>query len=227
MIFPFDTPFNGDITNLNTSLDKTFFELGKKYVVNLNIISENEREPEKTVVVVVPFVLTMNSYPINGTLNVVPEVGLYNTTTFLISSLNWVDDTTDQLEYKFYAIEKGTAMVQELRGWSHLNEVTSNFTTMQYQNPTVNIIIYCEIRDNYNATIKVSKEVVLANSLQDDTYNLEKAVLGYFTITDAEGKEYPYESVLKTDIDKQFRMALQQANFSDKTTSTAVINYLL
>ena len=71
-------------------------------------------------------------------------------------------------------------MIQELRGWSHLNEVTSNFTTMQYQNPTVNIIIYCEIRDNYNASIIVSKEVVLANSLQDDTYTLEKAVLGYF-----------------------------------------------
>ena len=180
MIFPFDTPFNGDITKLNTSIDKTFFELGKKYAVNLKIISENEREPEKTVVVVVPFVLTMNSYPTNGTLNVVPEIGLYNTTTFLISSLNWVDDTTDQLEYKFYAIEKGTAIVQELRGWSHLNEVTSNFTTMQYQDPKVNIIIYCEIRDNYNASILVSKEVVLANSLINETYGLDKAVLGYF-----------------------------------------------
>jgi len=55
----------------------------------------------------------------------------------------------------------------------------------------------------------------------------QKAVLGYFSIKDMEGKEYPYESVLKTDIDKQFRAALQQANFADKTTSTAVINYLL
>ena len=90
----------------------------------------------------------MNSYPTNGTLNVVPEIGLYNTTTFLISSLNWVDDTTDQLEYKFYAIEKGTAIVQELRGWSHLNEVTSNFTTMQYQDPKVNIII-CSLLKRY------------------------------------------------------------------------------
>ena len=83
----------------------------------------------------------MNSYPTNGTLHIVPKVGLYNTTTFLISSLDWVDDTTDQLEYKFYAIEKGTAMVQDLRGWSPLNEVTSNFTTMQYQDPFVNITI--------------------------------------------------------------------------------------
>ena len=180
MTFPSETPFNGDITNLNTSIDKNFFDFGKKYAIYLRIISENERQPEKTVIVDVPFVLTMNSYPVNGTFVVFPEIGLYNTTTFLISSLNWVDDTTDQLEYKFYAIEKGTAIVQELRGWSHLNEVTSNFTTMQYQDPKVNIIIYCEIRDNYNASILVSKEVVLANSLINETYGLDKAVLGYF-----------------------------------------------
>ena len=180
MTFPSETPFNGDITNLNTSIDKTFFELGKKYVVNLHIISENEREPEKTVVIVVPFVLTMNSYPVNGTLKVVPETGLYNTTTFFASSLNWVDDTAEQLEYKFYAIESGTSMVQELRDWSYLNEVSSNFTTMQYQNPTVNITIYCEIRDNYHASITVSKEVILVNSLQNETFNLVKAVTGYF-----------------------------------------------
>ena len=180
MEFPFLTPFNGDITKLNTTVNKEFFELGKKYAVNLKIISENEREPEKTVIIVVPFVLTMNSYPVNGTFQVFPEVGLYNTTTFLASSLNWIDDTTDQLEYRFYAIEKGTSMVQNLRGWSHLNEVTANFTTLQYQEPSVNIVIYCEIRDNYNASILVSKEVTLANSLQSEVFNLVTAVQGYF-----------------------------------------------
>ena len=47
MSFPSDSPFNGDITNLNTSIDNTFFELGKKYVINLHIISENERDQKK------------------------------------------------------------------------------------------------------------------------------------------------------------------------------------
>ena len=180
MVFPSETPFNGDITNLNTSIDKNFFELGKKYAIYLKIISENEREPEKTVVIDVPFVLTMNSYPVNGTLIVVPEIGLYNTTTFFASSLFWVDDTTEQLEYKFYAIEKGTSIILNLRDWSHLNEVSSNFTTMQYQNPSVNITIYCEIRDNYNASVLISKEIILANSLINETYNLANAINGYF-----------------------------------------------
>ena len=180
MEFPSETPFNGDITNLDTSVDKNFFELGKKYAVNLEIISENEREPEKTVVVVVPFVLTMNSYPINGTLEVVPEIGLYNTTTFIMTSPGWVDDTTDEIEYKFYAKEKGTTIVKELRGWSLLNEITSNFTTLFYQDPSSTIIIYCEIRDNYNATITVTKEITVANSLTGGIYSLDKAVLGYY-----------------------------------------------
>ena len=179
MVFPSESPFNGDITQLDTSIDKTFFELGLKYAVNLEIISENEREPEKTVVIVVPFVLTMNSYPINGTLDIVPEIGFYNTTTFIMTASNWVDDTTEELEYKFYAIERGTSIVKELRGWSYLNEVTSNFTVLFYQNPSSNITIYCEIRDNYNATIIVNKDIVIANSLNNEIYTLEKAVVGY------------------------------------------------
>ena len=179
MRFPSETPFNGDITNLDTSVDKNFFELGLKYAVNLEIISENEREPEKTVVITVPFVLTMNSYPINGTLDIIPEIGFYNTTTFVITAPDWIDDTTDQLEYKFYAIERGTAIVKELRNWSYLNEITSNFTVLFYQNPTSNITIYCEIRDNYNATIMINKDIVIANSLNSGIYSLEKAIIGY------------------------------------------------
>ena len=180
MTFPSETPFNGDITNLNTSIDKNFFDFGKKYAIYLRIISENERQPEKTVIVDVPFVLTMNSYPVNGTFVVFPEIGLYNTTTFVASSLNWVDDTTDHLEYKFYAIEGGMSKIQELRDWSPLNEAFSNFTTTQYQNPTVNITIYCEIRDNYGASVKVSKEIILVNSIYNETYTSEYTVLNYF-----------------------------------------------
>ena len=179
MEFPFDTPFNGDITKLNTSINKDFFELGLNYVVNLEIISENEREPEKTVVITVPFVLTMNSYPINGTLDIVPEVGFYNTTTFVFTASNWVDDTTDELEYKFYAKERGTSVIKDLRGWSHLNEISSNFTVLFYQFPSSNITIYCEIRDNYNASVLVTKDIIIANNFTDGTYTLTKAVKGY------------------------------------------------
>ena len=227
MVFPSETPFDGDITNLNTSIDKNFFELGKKYAINLKIISENERQPEKTVVIVVPFVLTMNSHPINGTFIVVPEIGLYNTTTFFASSLYWVDDTTEELEYKFYAIEKGTSMVQLLRDWSPLNEVTSNFTTLQYQNPTVNITIYCEIRDNYKASILVSKEVILANSLQNETFNLASAVKGYFLTEERTDLicyfRSQYLMSLGLDIYKSVQPARLQTEFQPLLDGTAVV----
>ena len=42
-----------------------------------------------------------------------------------------------------------------------------------YQNTSSNIIIYCEIRDNYNVTIIENK----ANSLNNEIYTLEKAVV--------------------------------------------------
>ena len=71
--------------------------------------------------------LTMNSYPINGTLDIGLEIGFYKTTNFIMTASNWVDDITEELEYKFYAIERGTSIVKELRGWSYLNEVSSNF----------------------------------------------------------------------------------------------------
>ena len=51
---------------------------------------------------------------------------------------------------------------------------------MQSQNPSVNITIYCEIRDNYNASVLISKEIILANSLINETYNLANAINGYF-----------------------------------------------
>ena len=227
MSFPLDSPFNGDITNLNTSIDKTFFELGKKYAINLHIISENEREPEKTVVIIVPFILTMNSYPVNGTLEVFPEIGLFNTTTFVASSLNWVDDTAETLEYRFYAIEKGTSIILELRGWSLLNEVTSNFTTMQYQNPSVNITIYCEIRDNYNASILVSKEIMLANTLQNEAFNLAKAVQGYFLPEERTDLicyfRSQYLMSLGLDIYKSIQPARLQTEFQPLLDGSAVV----
>ena len=226
MVFPSPSPFNGDVTNLDTSVDKNFFELGKKYAVNLKIISENEREPEKTVVIIVPFLLTMNSYPVNGTLDIVPEIGFYNTTTFIFTASNWVDDTTDQLEYKFYAIERGTSIVKELRNWSYLNEITSNFTVLFYQNPTSNITIYCEIRDNYNATIIINKDIVIANSLQSEIYTLAKAVVGYSLPEVRTDLNYYFRSQylmsLAIDSYKSVQPARLQSEFSPLLDGTAI-----
>ena len=227
MTFPSTTPFNGDITNLKTSIDNTFFELGKKYVVNLEITSENERDPSKTVTVVVPFTLTMNSYPVNGTLYVMPEIGLYNTTTFVISSLDWVDDTTDTLEYKFYSKETGIATIKNLSDWSKQNEVSSNFTVLFYQQPSTTITIYCEIRDNYNASITVNKTITLANQLANGVYTIEKAMSQYYLPTAPTDLEYYHRSeflmTLGINDYKSVQPARLQTRFSPSLDGTSII----
>ena len=174
-----DTPFNGDITNLETSVDNTFFKLATKYVVNLIIISENINVPGKTINITVPFVLTMNSYPFNGKFTIAPEVGLYNTTTFLIVCKNYDDDTTKNLLYIFYAREKGTKKREILRGWSPEDETTSNFTVEYYALPSSTIEIQCVIRDNYGATTIATQDIVIANNPNNGIYDLKKALLLY------------------------------------------------
>ena len=179
MVFPFDTPFNGDITQNPTSVDNTFFELAKKYVVNLIIIADNFDVPGKSINVSVPFVLTMNSYPFNGKFTIAPEVGIYNTTTFLITCKNYDDDTTKDLLYIFYFQEKGVKQPGILRGWSSEDETTSNFTVEYYALPSSTITITCVIRDNYGATTVVKQDIVIANSPTNGIYNLKDALLLY------------------------------------------------
>ena len=179
MTFPFDTPFNGDIYNLLTSIDNTFFVLAKKYVVNLIIISNNINFPEYSINITVPFVLTINSYPFNGKFVIAPKIGLYNTTTFLIKCKNYDDDTTKNLLYIFYAKEKGTTTTTILRGWSSEDETTSNFTVEYYALPSSSITITCVIRDNYGATTVATQDIVIANSPNNGIYDLKKALLLY------------------------------------------------
>jgi peptidoglycan glycosyltransferase len=54
-----------------------------------------------------------------------------------------------------------------------------------------------------------------------------KRLLGYFTITDSAGKEYPFEGTLKQDIVTKFTDAIQQADFSNKTSAQSSINFLV
>jgi peptidoglycan glycosyltransferase len=54
-----------------------------------------------------------------------------------------------------------------------------------------------------------------------------KNLIGYFTITDAQGKSYPFEGVLSQDIITKFRDAIQQADFSNKNTSNASTKFLV
>ena len=178
MIFKSD-PFNGNKWAENTSIDNSIFELAKKYVVNLTIISEHYLNRTNKINISIPFVLTINSYPFNGKLIIAPEIGLYNTTTFLIHCKNYDDDTTKNLLYIFYAEEIGTTTRKILRGWSSEDETTSNFTVEYYSLPYSTMKITCYIRDNYGETTVVSKEIQVASKVDGGVFDLKKALLLY------------------------------------------------
>ena len=180
MVFPFESPFNGNVSLIDTTVDKTFFELRKKYVVNLVIIADNINVPGKSINITVPFVLTMNSYPFNGDFRIAPQTGVYNTTTFLIKCENYDDDTTKDLLYIFYYKEKGTkGKAKVLRDWSPEDETTSNFTVEYYALPSSNITISCVIRDNYGAATTTTQTIVVANNIKDGIFDLKKALDNY------------------------------------------------
>ena len=46
-----------------------------------------------------------------------------------------------------------------------MNEITSNFTVIYYQQENSTIKIYCKIRDNYGAITEVDTEIVIATKL--------------------------------------------------------------
>ena len=181
--FPKDSPFTGDITKLNTTLDTTFFELDKKYVFKLNIysIKNDEKVFDNQT-----YILVMNKRPFSGSLNVIPSKGLYNTTTFVISCVNWEDDTTESenLEYKFSYKEENVGTINDkniLHEWSTTNEVSSNFTVVFHTFDSSNIDIFCEIRDNYGAIREVSSKITIVNSMSSGLYSLSDALSTYST----------------------------------------------
>lgn len=165
-----------DLENLKVQIDNTFFRLDTKYVFRLDIIKSNQGS---SVIVPVYFTLTMNSYPKDGVLTIIPKVGLYNTTTFVMTCENWVDDTTTDLEYHFYSIEENTNTIKELSPWSRINEIYSNFTVVYYQQPSNKITVYCEIRDQYNAVATTTTDIIISNSINNGIYSLSDALDGY------------------------------------------------
>ena len=94
----------------------------------------------------------MNSPPYGGRVTTMPSVGLYNTTTFVIRCIDYLDENTptDKLEYNFYYVEKNTNMKIKLSSdFSTNNEVYSNFTVRFYQLEYSNITIHCVCKDKW------------------------------------------------------------------------------
>ena len=199
MTFPKESPFIGDLTKEEEVLvDNTFFELAKDYIVSLTVIARNILYYEAQVNVTIYFHLRMNSYPVNGTLTIFPSTGLYRITYFVIRCENWEDDTseTQNLEYRFYAQEENTATVNILRGWSWENEIATNFSVIYYQQDFSRIKIFCEIRDELNATATKTEVITIAKSLTGGFYDLGQALENYALPPEEEKSSRVYDVLL-------------------------------
>lgn len=149
-------PFTSDTTKLGVKLNASFFALGFKYNFILQIIRTNDLSK---VVVTKNWTLIMNAAPKYGYAASTPTIGLRNTTTFVLSCLNFTDDNSKNLTYQFYSIEANTSTTNTIQNWTSANETFTNFTVRYYQVPSTVITVYCSAKDAMGAVTTVSTNV--------------------------------------------------------------------
>ena len=184
---PFEPNDKDNLESLNVTLNHSFFELARKYVFVLDVISYNILDTTKRATRSFYFTLTTNSYPVDGGLEIIPSIGLHNTTMFLLRCQNWTDDTiTDQSEltYYFYAKEKLSDEIIILQDWSTNNEFTTKFILEKNNLDHNNITVYCKVRDNYMAEYEVEKTISVVTDLSSELYDLENIINNEYYLPD-------------------------------------------
>ena len=172
------TPFNGDVSLLNTTLNHEFFVVDTIYVFTLTVTSSKTDDDGQTYSVSESFSwnLIMNGSPENGQLIAIPSVGLFNTTNFIIKTFDWVDDNTEIFDYKFTSKEVGINKVLLLNDWSKINEIVCNFTVDFYSQRSSIITITVQVRDKYNAISSKDFNITISNGINNGVYEMETAV---------------------------------------------------
>ena len=178
------TPFTGKLNELRAELDHEFFKAKHKYVFGLKIYVEKEG---LEVPIYVWWTLTMNSPPYGGKVTVMPYLGLYNTTTFIMRCVDFEDENTptEDLEYDFYYIEANTnSKIKLSKDFSLNNEVYSNFTVRYYQLEYSNVTIYCQVRDKFGDIEEASAVITIVNQKDSPLYVLKQIVESFYVTSD-------------------------------------------
>ena len=179
------SPFIGDKSKIITPLDHNFFITEHKYVFGLKVFAENKG---LEVALYFWWTLTMNAPPYGGKLTVMPYLGLFNTTTFIMRCVDYEDENTptEDLEYEFYYIEVNTNYKVKLTNeFSLNNEVYSNFTVRYYQLEYSNITLYCQVRDKWGAISETSNMITIVNKKNSPLYILKQLVASFYIVDDA------------------------------------------
>ena len=175
--FLYDSPFIDDhpINKLDPEIKKDFFELSKNYVFYLDIISSERFN----VIITVKFIININKNPYGGIFTVIPTIGLYGTTTFIISALNWKDDSDVPLLYSFYYKEKDSNENHTLQSFSTEKEIISSFSSDFFQREVTEITLYLEIKDNYGAMTTEQTDIKIYSNLTNENYDISKELINY------------------------------------------------
>ena len=180
---PFYPNTDENLESYNVSLNRSFFELKRNYIFTIEVNSYNSLNTSKRAKRSFDFNLTTNSYPENGGLEIIPSVGLHNTTTFVLRCQNWTDDTIkddSELSYYFYAKENLSTEIIVLQDWNKTNEISTKFILEKDALPSNNITVYCKVRDNYKAETEVKKIITIVTDLSTGIYSLEEDLKEYY-----------------------------------------------
>lgn len=105
-------------------------------------------------------VLTANGPPVNGEISIAPKSGFSLTTSFLLQSLNWVDDPNDYPLYTSFSYSRGSGPSLTVQSKSQLTSVTSTFPAgLESFNYVITVSL--TIADSYNAEATVSDVIVV------------------------------------------------------------------
>ena len=155
------------------------------YVFGLKIFIQSQR---LEVTVYVWWTLTMNSLPYGEKLTIMPYLGLYNTTTFILRCIDFEDENTPPEEFQddFYYKEVNTNFEIKLtEDFSLNNEIYSNFTVRYYQLEYSNITLFCRVRDKWGAIAETSQMISIVNKKKSPLYVIKQILASFYIVDEA------------------------------------------
>lgn len=173
-----DDPFLGSKLGTKVNFDPDnprFFLVAHKYVLGIKASKGDDYK-------IIKWTLTMNSPPVNGVVQIIPSMGLRDTTTFIIRCENFEDENTNKndITYNVYFIEDNTnSKVFLTQSFSSNVEVYSNFTVRYYQLDSTYLNIYCEAKDAMGDVATKAGRIKIVNKPNILEYNLNDMLVTF------------------------------------------------
>lgn len=187
------SPFLSNVSLQEVELDVDFFQYGKKYFFDFNVSTTFDNETTvKNMTVNFNWTFEMANVPLNGKLEVMPNIGFKNTTYFIWSCDGFKADTKDELlDYKMTYLEDNTNNEKTILDWTNSTLIENATTIMPtfFSLEYVNVTFICYARDSNEAVSNVTYSVKVVNDADSKMYSINIALDDYFNF-DLEYSDY-------------------------------------